>query len=94
MSNNTCRRQFREYILRLSLYRRHPLDKRACCRAQVMAEMREVGKMRRILYKARSRKRWLFSTSPHGGANAGPQAGSHALDRSCNGISRWDLITC
>ncbi|MGO8103578.1 hypothetical protein AB9F46_24560 [Rhizobium leguminosarum] len=42
--------------------------------AQVMAEMREVGKMRRILYKARSRKRWLFSTSPHGGANAGPQS--------------------
>ncbi|MGO8506027.1 hypothetical protein AB9F35_31495 [Rhizobium leguminosarum] len=40
--------------------------------AQVMAEMREVGKMRRILYKARSRKRWLFSTSPHGGANAAP----------------------
>ncbi|MCV9947180.1 hypothetical protein [Rhizobium sp. BT-175] len=38
-----------------------------------MAEMREVGKMRRILYKARSRKRWLFSTSPHGGANAGPK---------------------
>ncbi|NNU67765.1 hypothetical protein G9X67_21125 [Rhizobium sp. WYCCWR 11152] len=28
--------------------------------AHVMAEMREVGKMRRILYKARSRKRWLF----------------------------------
>ena len=27
----------------------------------VMAEMREVGEMRRILYKARSRKRWLFS---------------------------------
>ena len=35
-------------MLRLSLYRRHPLGKRPCCVAQVMDGMRKVAKIRRF----------------------------------------------
>jgi len=41
-------------MLRLSLYRRHPLGKRPCCITQVIDEMREVAKIRRFLCTARS----------------------------------------
>jgi hypothetical protein len=79
-----CSRKLSEYILRLSLYRRHPLGSRPCCVAHAMDQMRE-GRDSRLPGQGSKPQRWR-SSRPSCGKIDDPEhegaAGGVALYRS------------